>query len=141
MAVGQPRIARADFSSEVRRQPEHVGEVQRARVHTEHGRDDVPRHAHRRETGVGEARPQAGDLVAGVRLGLAAGRGPPMRPREGVLQDRAEVRQVGHAEGAPEIARPDHAAAGQHTDREGAGVVVAGGLGLAFRRCDLFSVT
>ena len=131
VAVGQARIEGADLPPELGRRPDHVLERHRARVDAVDGGDDLPRHADRGQARVGEARPQSGKLLARRRLGLAAGRGPAVRAAERVTQDLAELRQVGRAQRAPEVPRPDHAAAGQHAHPEGARVVVVGELRLA----------
>ena len=131
VAVGQARIEGADLPAELGRRPDHGLERHRARVDAVDGGDDLPRHADRGQARVGEARPQPGKLLACRRLGLAARRGPAVRPAERLAQDLAELRQVGRAQGAAEVPRPDHAAAGQHPNPVGARVVVVGELRLA----------
>ncbi len=112
-------------------EPHHLVERDRPRIHLEDRGHDLLADRDRMQARVLERVAERAELGLHQGLHLRVGHRPPVGGLQALAEQAGQVREVGRAESASEVAGRAHAGAGQDPDPEGEGVVVAGGLGLA----------
>ncbi len=123
-----------DPARDVARESHHLAQVDGPGVHLVDRRHSVPAHAHRRKPRVGQGFAEPAELAPDLRLPLGIGHGSSVGGIDALGEDALEVRDVGFAEPAAEIARRDHVSARQHADAEAQDGVLARALGVAVLR-------
>ena len=131
VVVTERRMRGLDPARDLAGEPDHLAQLDTSRVHLEDRRHHGLAHAHRMQPGVGEGFAEGAELAACLFLPVGIGYRPPIRGVEPLGEDALELRDVGLAEGAPEVTRRDHAVSRQHTDAEAHDHVLARALGVA----------